>query len=106
MGERRCSYCQKSFQPSKFQARQTVCGEAECQRERRTDYHRGKLASVPNTVKAAATARENGAPATPNTGSSIGRRILPPLNGTGGSRSSATGSESSAILQTTPQLLT
>ena len=47
MGERRCSYCQKSFQPSKFQARQTVCGEAECQRERRTDYHRGKLASDP-----------------------------------------------------------
>jgi hypothetical protein len=47
MGERRCRYCQKSFQPSKFQPRQTVCSEAECQRKRRTDYHRGKLASDP-----------------------------------------------------------
>jgi hypothetical protein len=41
MGERRCRYCQKSFQPSKFQPRQTVCGQAECQQKRRTDYHRG-----------------------------------------------------------------
>jgi hypothetical protein len=47
MGDRRCRYCQKSFQPSKFQPRQTVCGEAECQRKRRADYHRGKLASDP-----------------------------------------------------------
>jgi hypothetical protein len=47
MGERRCRYCQKSFQPSKFQPRQTVCSKAECQQKRRTDYHRGKLASDP-----------------------------------------------------------
>jgi hypothetical protein len=47
MGERRCRYCQEIFQPSKFQPRQTVCGEAACQRKRRTDYHRGKLASDP-----------------------------------------------------------
>jgi hypothetical protein len=47
MGERYCRYCQKKFQPSKFQPRQAVCGESECQRKRRTDYHRGKLASDP-----------------------------------------------------------
>ena len=47
MGERRCRYCQKVFQPSKFQTRQAVCGEAECQRKRRADYHRSKLDSDP-----------------------------------------------------------
>jgi hypothetical protein len=45
MGERRCLYCQQTFQPSKFQRRQSVCGEADCQRRRRGDYHRRKLAA-------------------------------------------------------------
>jgi len=47
MRERCCRYCQKSFQPSKFQPLQTVCGEAVCQRRRRTDYHRQKIAADP-----------------------------------------------------------
>jgi hypothetical protein len=47
MGERRCRYCQQVFQPSKFQPRQTVCGEVGCQRKRRTDYHREKIAADP-----------------------------------------------------------
>lgn len=47
MGERRCRYCEKLFQPSKFQPRQTVCGGAACQLKRRTDYHKEKLASDP-----------------------------------------------------------
>jgi hypothetical protein len=47
MGQRRCRYCQKLFQPSKFQPRQTVCSEPDCQRRRRTDYHKDKLASDP-----------------------------------------------------------
>jgi hypothetical protein len=47
MDERRCLYCQQVFQPSKFQRRQAVCGEAECQRRRRADYHRAKLAADP-----------------------------------------------------------
>jgi hypothetical protein len=34
-------------QPSKFQRRQAVCGEADCQRRRRADYHRAKLAADP-----------------------------------------------------------
>jgi hypothetical protein len=45
MGERLCRYCQKSFQPSKFQPRQTVCSEPACQRQRRTEYHRNRLAA-------------------------------------------------------------
>jgi hypothetical protein len=47
MGERRCRYCQQVFQPSKFQPRQAVCSGAECQRRRRTDYHREKIAADP-----------------------------------------------------------
>lgn len=47
MRERPCRYCQKSFQPSKFQPLQTVCSEAVCQRQRRTDYHRQKIAADP-----------------------------------------------------------
>jgi hypothetical protein len=43
MGERRCRYCQNLFQPSKYRAQQTVCGQLSCQRQRRTDYHRQKL---------------------------------------------------------------
>lgn len=47
MGERRCRYCQQVFQPSKFQPRQAVCRGAGCQRKRRTEYHREKIASDP-----------------------------------------------------------
>jgi hypothetical protein len=47
LGERRCLYCQQNFQPSKFQRRQAVCGEADCQSRRRADYHRRKLAADP-----------------------------------------------------------
>ena len=47
MGERRCRYCQKFFQPSKFQSRQAVCSEPVCQRKRRTEYHRQKIMADP-----------------------------------------------------------
>jgi len=45
MSEQRCRYCQKYFQPSKFQPRQAACVQPECQRQRRNDYRRTKLAS-------------------------------------------------------------
>ncbi len=44
---RRCRYCQQSFQPSKFHAQQNVCGQTECQRRRRADYHRQRVAADP-----------------------------------------------------------
>jgi hypothetical protein len=47
MGQRRCRYCQKDFQLSKFQPRQTVCGERDCQRRRRSDYQKENIASDP-----------------------------------------------------------
>jgi hypothetical protein len=47
MVERRCCYCEQIFQPSKFQPAQVVCGSPECQRRRRAEYHRGKIAADP-----------------------------------------------------------
>jgi len=44
---RRCPYCQRFFVPSIYRPQQMVCGKAECQRQRRADYHRKKLQSDP-----------------------------------------------------------
>src|SRR3984957_17560665 len=43
MGERRCRYCEKAFQPSKYQPQQTVCSEVDCQKRRRIEYRQQKL---------------------------------------------------------------
>jgi len=43
MDERRCRYCQKVFQPSKYQPLQAVCSEKACQQQRRIEYRRQKL---------------------------------------------------------------
>lgn len=47
MSERRCVYCEQIFQPSKYQPEQLVCSDADCQRRRRTDYHRRKIEADP-----------------------------------------------------------
>lgn len=47
MNDRRCRYCQRIFQPAPYHPRQVVCGLPECQRQRRRDYHRHKIASDP-----------------------------------------------------------
>src|ERR1700677_4942657 len=47
MVERRCRYCEQVFQPSKFQPGQSVCSGPECQRRRRADNRRQKIASDP-----------------------------------------------------------
>jgi len=44
MVERRCRYCERGFQPSKYQPGQAVCSQPDCQRRRRADYHRRKIA--------------------------------------------------------------
>lgn len=48
MEDRLCRYCQKAFEPSKYRPDQAVCGDAICQRRRRTEYHRDKIASDPD----------------------------------------------------------
>jgi hypothetical protein len=40
---RRCPYCQQAFQPSPYRLQQRACSQAECQRQRRADYHRQKI---------------------------------------------------------------
>ncbi len=47
MVERRCRYCERIFQPSKYQPGQSVCSETGCQRRRRADYHRQRIAADP-----------------------------------------------------------
>ena len=42
-----CLYCDNSFEPSRFHPKQTVCFSPECQRRRRSDYHRKKIATDP-----------------------------------------------------------
>ena len=44
---RRCPYCQSSFLPSVYRPQQSVCSRPECQRRRRSDYHRRKVAMDP-----------------------------------------------------------
>jgi len=47
MVERRCPYCERIFQPSKYRPSQSVCSDSGCQRRRRAEYHRQKIAADP-----------------------------------------------------------
>jgi hypothetical protein len=47
MSGRRCHYCQQVFQPVPYHPQQRVCSRSDCQRQRRRDYHRQKIASDP-----------------------------------------------------------
>ena len=42
-----CRYCQQTFEPSIYRPEQSVCGEPECQRQRRSDYHRERIRNDP-----------------------------------------------------------
>jgi len=47
MSVKMCLYCQKEFECSRYHPDQQVCSSTECQRRRRTDYHRKKLQKDP-----------------------------------------------------------
>ncbi len=47
MNDRHCRHCQQFFQPGPYRPQQAVCSRASCQRQRRRDYHRQKVASDP-----------------------------------------------------------
>ena len=47
MAQGRCRYCERIFVPSKYQPAQAVCSNPDCQRRRRADYHRHKIATDP-----------------------------------------------------------
>ena len=40
---RSCRYCQQIFQPSIYRPQQSVCSQPDCQRQRRSDYHRERI---------------------------------------------------------------
>ena len=40
---RSCRYCYQIFQPSVYRPQQSVCSEPDCQRRRRSDYHRERI---------------------------------------------------------------
>jgi hypothetical protein len=43
MSSSRCRYCQQFFQPSVYRPQQIICSDPECQRRRRSDYHRERV---------------------------------------------------------------
>lgn len=47
MNDRHCRYCHQAFQPDPYHPQQRVCGQPACQSQRRSDYHRHKIASDP-----------------------------------------------------------
>ena len=51
MSDRRCRYCQQVFQPARYHPQQAVCSQPACQRQRRRDYQRQKIASDPEYRK-------------------------------------------------------
>lgn len=54
-----CQYCELEFQPSRYHPEQRVCGSDECQRHRRGDYHRQKLAADSEYRETCRNSREN-----------------------------------------------
>jgi hypothetical protein len=53
-----CRYCQQSFQPSKYRPEQSVCSQPDCQRRRRNDYHRHKIATDPEYAQVVCDSRK------------------------------------------------
>jgi hypothetical protein len=53
-----CLYCHKPFDPSPFHLKQAVCFSPECQRRRRNDYHRNKIATDPDYRQDCADSRK------------------------------------------------
>lgn len=54
---RHCRYCQQPFEPSKFRPDQAVCFRPECRRQRRAEYHRGKIAADPEYAQTVRNSR-------------------------------------------------
>jgi hypothetical protein len=51
MKKKPCTYCEQEFHPSRYHPDQRVCSSTECQRRRRADYHREKLATDPEYLE-------------------------------------------------------
>lgn len=53
-----CPYCHELFDPSPFHPKQKICLSPECQRRRRTDYHRQKVTTDSEYRQACADSRK------------------------------------------------
>jgi hypothetical protein len=47
MKKRVCPHCRQEFTPGRFHPEQVVCSFPQCQRRRRNEYHRRKIAADP-----------------------------------------------------------
>jgi hypothetical protein len=54
-----CRYCNKPFSQSPYHPKQEVCTSEECQRRRKRDYHRKKIAEDPVYRQTCADCRKN-----------------------------------------------
>lgn len=57
--ERRCRYCRQSFVPSVYRPQQGVCSQPECQKRRKTDYHRHKRLHDPAYAQTCQNSQQN-----------------------------------------------
>src|ERR1019366_6752215 len=47
MNQKTCTYCKQEFHPSHYHPDQKICSSVDCQRRRRSDYHRRKISTDP-----------------------------------------------------------
>ena len=57
--EHRCRYCQQSFVPSVYRPQQSVCSQPNCQKRRKTDYHRHKFEHDPTYAQTCENSQTN-----------------------------------------------
>ena len=57
MKKRVCPHCKQEFSPNRFHPEQVVCSFPPCQRQRRNEYHRRKIATDPDYRELCANSR-------------------------------------------------
>ena len=92
--QRLCRFCQHSFEPSKFRPDQSVCSQPDCQRRRRTEYHRRKIATDPVYAQVVGESRKKWRDAHPDYQKTIANRMPPPSSATG----SCSGGETPSVV--------
>ncbi len=84
--------------------RQEVCSLAECQRRRRADYHRAKLAADPEYRDVCRVALASGASSIPTIGTNTGKATPPRRNRTAAGNKPETADSACDVLQTPSNL--
>jgi hypothetical protein len=57
MNKRVCPHCKQEFSANRFHPEQVVCSFPPCQQQRRTEYHRRKIATDPDYRELCANSR-------------------------------------------------